>query len=481
MRREAGREALAVRDQPERHGHRRIPGLGQEAAAAAADEQQRIEPLATSSAHRRPRRRPAAARARGPTRSGHGPPASPGPARPRCPSRSGRTSGCPPTHARGSTRAASVSDRTGAAGPRLASQAAKSRLKPYFSTTEQSASAPLRPALCEHEPFFIALRSGSFASTLGGSAASTTVAPRSRSTATASSSIRFWSVRDAAARLRIAGQHDRIDEPGARHADPRAPQRVGPQEPRVVAAGRRRAARGRRVRRIGRRALEHAEHDGGIGHAARHRPGGVLVERDRHDTVAADPPDGRLDRREHGRGRGTDDRHRGLGADVRGPQAQCRTAARRRAARREHRSAIVEARARVTARIIGIERIAAERRIVVRHADDHPVGHLGHHRLGDDDRARVAQVASSASPRRAARIPRSAACRPSSACRSVWMLSFSATGMPCSGPRSRPAARSRSSASACSSARGLTASVGVHPVLVERDPREVLRRRAPAS
>ena len=38
----------------------------------------------------------------------------------------------------------------------------------------------------------------------------------------------------------------------------------------------------------------------------------------------------------------------------------------------------------------------------------------------------------------------------------VWMLSLSAIGMPCSGPRTFPAARSRSRASASSSACGLT-------------------------
>src|SRR5258708_1926785 len=38
----------------------------------------------------------------------------------------------------------------------------------------------------------------------------------------------------------------------------------------------------------------------------------------------------------------------------------------------------------------------------------------------------------------------------------VWMLSFSAIGMPCSGPRMRPRALSRSRSSASSSARGLT-------------------------
>ena len=37
----------------------------------------------------------------------------------------------------------------------------------------------------------------------------------------------------------------------------------------------------------------------------------------------------------------------------------------------------------------------------------------------------------------------------------VWMLSFSATGMPCSGPRIRPCARSRSRSSASFKALGL--------------------------
>jgi hypothetical protein len=41
----------------------------------------------------------------------------------------------------------------------------------------------------------------------------------------------------------------------------------------------------------------------------------------------------------------------------------------------------------------------------------------------------------------------------------VWMLSLSAIGMPCSGPRTRPFARSRSSASASSSAVRLTNAV----------------------
>src|SRR4051812_20176713 len=40
----------------------------------------------------------------------------------------------------------------------------------------------------------------------------------------------------------------------------------------------------------------------------------------------------------------------------------------------------------------------------------------------------------------------------------VWMLSFNATGIPCRGPRTLPAARSRSSRSASSSARASTAS-----------------------
>ena len=45
----------------------------------------------------------------------------------------------------------------------------------------------------------------------------------------------------------------------------------------------------------------------------------------------------------------------------------------------------------------------------------------------------------------------------------VWMLSLSATGMPCRGPRTLPAARSRSRASACSRAFGFTAMTALSP------------------
>ena len=43
----------------------------------------------------------------------------------------------------------------------------------------------------------------------------------------------------------------------------------------------------------------------------------------------------------------------------------------------------------------------------------------------------------------------------------VWMLSFSAIGMPCSGPRSLPSRRSRSSTSASASAVRLTVIVAL--------------------
>ena len=43
----------------------------------------------------------------------------------------------------------------------------------------------------------------------------------------------------------------------------------------------------------------------------------------------------------------------------------------------------------------------------------------------------------------------------------VWMLSLSATGMPCNGPRILPAARSRSSESAMASALGFTVTIAL--------------------
>ena len=56
----------------------------------------------------------------------------------------------------------------------------------------------------------------------------------------------------------------------------------------------------------------------------------------------------------------------------------------------------------------------------------------------------------------------------------VWMLSLSATGMPWSGPRSLPCARSRSSASASCSAFGIDGQRGVQPIFVDRQANQVL-------
>ena len=56
----------------------------------------------------------------------------------------------------------------------------------------------------------------------------------------------------------------------------------------------------------------------------------------------------------------------------------------------------------------------------------------------------------------------------------VWMLSLSAIGMPCSGPRTRPCARSRSSASASVERLRVHGDRGVQRVLVGRDARQVL-------
>ena len=68
----------------------------------------------------------------------------------------------------------------------------------------------------------------------------------------------------------------------------------------------------------------------------------------------------------------------------------------------------------------------------------------------------------------------------------VWMLSLSAIGMPCSGPRTRPGRRSRSRASASSSARGLTVIAALRRLFVARDAVErllhdVTRRGAAAA
>ena len=49
----------------------------------------------------------------------------------------------------------------------------------------------------------------------------------------------------------------------------------------------------------------------------------------------------------------------------------------------------------------------------------------------------------------------------------VWMLSFNATGMPCSGPRSLPGARSRSSAIGFLERARIDGERGVQPILID--------------
>ena len=61
---------------------------------------------------------------------------------------------------------------------------------------------------------------------------------------------------------------------------------------------------------------------------------------------------------------------------------------------RQHRHAVADSGSRVASRIVWIERVSPERTVVVGHVvrrPGHPVCQLGHHRLGDDDGARVAQ------------------------------------------------------------------------------------------
>ncbi len=163
---------------------------------------------------------------------------------------------------------------------------------------------------------------------------------------------------------------------------------------RLRVVGPARTARRRRVVRIGLCALEDAEQDGGVGDAARHRAGGVLVGGDRDDAVAADSSDGRLDRHQLVGVRRAEDRSGGLGADVRGPEARRGAGPRARAAGGERRAAVEVGLTWITPRIVRVETVAVEGVVVGRHAGwpGDPVGELGHLRLGENDGARRAQV-----------------------------------------------------------------------------------------
>src|SRR2546430_15500127 len=61
----------------------------------------------------------------------------------------------------------SVSDFTGAAGPRLASHLLKSRFMPYLKTTEHPASAPFGPSVPRQTSQRRKLRVWSFSTTAG--------------------------------------------------------------------------------------------------------------------------------------------------------------------------------------------------------------------------------------------------------------------------------------------------------------------------
>ena len=199
----------------------------------------------------------------------------------------------------------------------------------------------------------------------------------------------------APAGLLGAGRRDLVVEKSAGDADPRALQGARFEEPRVIAAGRRTAGLRGRVVGIRRRPLERAEQDRRVRHGAGQGPRRVLVRRDRDDAVAADPPDRRLDGRQHVLVGGGKNRARCLGPDVAGPEARRRSDARARAAGRERGPSVAGRLPRIAPRIVGIEAEPGDRVVVGGHRARrarHPVGELRHAGLRDDDRARLAQV-----------------------------------------------------------------------------------------
>ena len=129
----------------------------------------------------------------------------------------------------------------------------------------------------------------------------------------------------------MAGVGDRVgrravaEQPRAHDADARALQPVRIEERRVVAERPARARLRRRVVGVG--AGHRAEDGDRVGDGARHRAGGVLGVRDRHDARAAEQADGRLDADERVVVRRRDDRAVGLRADRRPPQKPAASAA----------------------------------------------------------------------------------------------------------------------------------------------------------
>src|SRR6266705_2931758 len=115
----------------------------------------------------------------------------------------------------------SVSVFTGAFGPRVPSQASKSRFMPYLNTTEQAASLPFALSSPLQTLQLRKLSPGSLARTLGMSAGSTTTAPccfRHRDRLGHDPSLVL--VQPAARLRRSRGRH-LVVEVGARDADAR--------------------------------------------------------------------------------------------------------------------------------------------------------------------------------------------------------------------------------------------------------------------
>ncbi len=217
----------------------------------------------------------------------------------------------------------SVSDFTGAEAPSVASQALKSRFMPYFRTTEQSLSLPLALFTPEHWPHSAKFCAGILGDDAGDVGRVHDLgallledldglghdARLLRREAVAEAPAAAPSAATAARR---AGKVDVVVVVRARDADARALQSVRSEKARVVAAGRRSAGLGRGVVRVGRGALQRAQHDGGIGDGLRHGPGGVLVRGDGDHAVAADAADRGLDGGQHVLVRRAEDRARGF-------------------------------------------------------------------------------------------------------------------------------------------------------------------------
>ena len=212
-----------------------------------------------------------------------------------------------------------MSDFTGAAGPSDASQSLKSRFMPYFKTTEQCSSFPLR---------FVGARAGipqqqirggigaNHAGDIGGIDDHGSLALQNLDGLGHDLGLRRV---ESATRLAFARDRDRVVVERPRDADARALQPVGVQETAVAAPGRRRAGASRRIVGIRRSAFENAQQNRRVGDGFRERPGRILIRRDRNHAVAADAAHRRLDARQHVLVRRAQDGARRFRADIRRP------------------------------------------------------------------------------------------------------------------------------------------------------------------